>query len=148
MCHNYFQYFIQSDLSSLIFQYMCSLGIEPTTFALLTQCSNHWATGTVYIYYIYIYNVVCIYIYLFLGPIHEPWFAGLPGKFQNQNQNSICYQVCLHIRGIIQFLSFQFSLHQSWVLGTMKVAWLLDAFIAITTSTPRLTCSGAGYVLS
>ncbi len=23
-----------------------SLGIEPTTFALLTQCSNHWATGT------------------------------------------------------------------------------------------------------
>ncbi len=28
-------------------QYMCSLGIEPTTFALLTQCSNHWATGTV-----------------------------------------------------------------------------------------------------
>ncbi len=29
-------------------QYMCSLGIEPTTFALLTQCSNHWATGTDY----------------------------------------------------------------------------------------------------
>ncbi len=27
-------------------QYMCSLGIEPTTFAQLTQCSNHWATGT------------------------------------------------------------------------------------------------------
>ncbi len=26
--------------------YMCFLGIEPTTFALLTQCSNHWATGT------------------------------------------------------------------------------------------------------
>ncbi len=29
-----------------LFQYMCSLGIKPTTFALLTQCSNHWATGT------------------------------------------------------------------------------------------------------
>ncbi len=27
-------------------QYVCSLGIEPTTFALLAQCSNHWATGT------------------------------------------------------------------------------------------------------
>ncbi len=27
---------------------LCSLGIEPTTFALLTQCSNHWATGTEY----------------------------------------------------------------------------------------------------
>ncbi len=27
-------------------QYVCSLGIEPTTFALLMQCSNHWATGT------------------------------------------------------------------------------------------------------
>ncbi len=27
-------------------QYVCSLGIKPTTFAVLTQCSNHWATGT------------------------------------------------------------------------------------------------------
>ncbi len=41
--------FIQSDLHFYILfrlyiffcQYMCSLGIEPTTFALLTQCSNH-----------------------------------------------------------------------------------------------------------
>ncbi len=34
--------FIQSDLFRLyIFcQYVCSLGIEPTTFALLTQCST------------------------------------------------------------------------------------------------------------
>ncbi len=30
----------------IFFQYVCSLEIEPTTFALLTQCSNHWATGT------------------------------------------------------------------------------------------------------
>ncbi len=41
--------FIQSDLvhSGYTFfcQYMCSLRIEPTTFALLTQCSNHWDTG-------------------------------------------------------------------------------------------------------
>ncbi len=38
--------FIQSDLQCiqaihLYCQYVCSLGIEPTTFALLTQCSNH-----------------------------------------------------------------------------------------------------------
>ncbi len=36
--------FIQSDLHAfrlyIFSQYMCSLGIEPTTFALLTQCSN------------------------------------------------------------------------------------------------------------
>ncbi len=37
--------FIQSDLQCiqaihLYFQYVCSLGIEPTTFALLTQCST------------------------------------------------------------------------------------------------------------
>ncbi len=25
----------------IYYQYTCSLGIEPTTFALLTQCSNH-----------------------------------------------------------------------------------------------------------
>ncbi len=47
-------------------QYMCSLGIEPTTFALLTQCSNHWATGT-HIYKerereIYIYCIILYYI--------------------------------------------------------------------------------------
>ncbi len=38
--------FIQSDLQCiqaihLYCQYVCCLGIEPTTFALLTQCSNH-----------------------------------------------------------------------------------------------------------
>ncbi len=46
--------FIQSDLQCiqaihLYCQYMCSLGIEPTTFALQTQCSNHWATGTMWL---------------------------------------------------------------------------------------------------
>ncbi len=36
--------FIQSDLQCIqvyiYCQYVCSLGIEPTTFALLTQCST------------------------------------------------------------------------------------------------------------
>ncbi len=41
--------FIQSDLQCiqaihLYCEYVCSLGIEPTTFVLLTQCSNHWAS--------------------------------------------------------------------------------------------------------
>ncbi len=45
----HFTAFIQSDLQCiqaihLFCQYMCSLWIEPTTFALLKQCSNHWAT--------------------------------------------------------------------------------------------------------
>ncbi len=42
--------FIQSNLTysgyTVFCQYVCSLGIEPTTFELLMQCSNHWATGT------------------------------------------------------------------------------------------------------
>ncbi len=37
---------VHSGYTFFFCQYMCSLGIEPTTFALLTQCSNHWATGT------------------------------------------------------------------------------------------------------
>jgi len=41
---------------------------------------------------------------------------------------------------------FQFSLCQPWVLGTMKVVWLLAVFIAIVTYTPQLTWSEAGYV--
>ncbi len=51
MSHTHFTFmhladaFIQSDLQCiqaihLYCQYMCSLGIEPTTFALLTQCST------------------------------------------------------------------------------------------------------------
>ncbi len=44
--------FIQSDLQFIqviifVCQYVCSLGIEPTTFVVLTQCSTtepqeHW----------------------------------------------------------------------------------------------------------
>ncbi len=49
----------------------------------------------------------------------------------------------IHILGY----KFQFSLRQLWVLGPMKVVWLLAVFIAIVTYTPQLTCSGAGYVL-
>jgi len=41
---------------------------------------------------------------------------------------------------------FQFSLRQHWVLGTMKVVWLLAVFIAIVTYSPQLTWYGAGYV--
>ncbi len=40
-------------------QYMCSLGIEPTTFALLTQCSNHWATGTLYTHLTLLQSYIC-----------------------------------------------------------------------------------------
>ncbi len=61
--------FLQSDLHCiqaihLYCQYVCSLGIEPTTFALLTQCSNHWATGTLrngYLIANYIYHHVIIW---------------------------------------------------------------------------------------
>ncbi len=54
-CHTTFMHladtFIQSDLQCIqaihfLGQYVWSLGIKPTTFALLMQCSNHWATGT------------------------------------------------------------------------------------------------------
>ncbi len=44
---------------------MCSLGIEPTTFALLTQCSNHWATSTLCldsIAYYCVYSHIIVYM--------------------------------------------------------------------------------------
>ncbi len=41
-----FRHWVYIQAIHLYCQYMCSLGIEPTTFALLKQCSNHWATGT------------------------------------------------------------------------------------------------------
>ncbi len=40
--------FIQSDLQAihLFYQYVCSLGIEPTTFCAANAVLYHWATGT------------------------------------------------------------------------------------------------------
>ncbi len=41
--------FIQSDLlkkKNIFYQYVCSLGIEPTTFCAVNAMLYHWATGT------------------------------------------------------------------------------------------------------
>ncbi len=83
--------FIQSDLQCIqaihfFCQYVCSLGIEPTTFALLTQCSNHWATGTqsslqISHGYDYVFNRLCqkqveAWFYVFnagCGIFCQPW---------------------------------------------------------------------------
>ncbi len=44
--------FIQSDLQCIqaihFYQYVCSLGIEPTTFCAANAMLYHWATGTVH----------------------------------------------------------------------------------------------------
>ncbi len=50
--------FIQSDLQCIqgihfFCQYVCSLGIEPTTFALLTQCSTTEPQEHLYIYILF-----------------------------------------------------------------------------------------------
>ncbi len=43
--------FIQSDLQCIevihFYQYVCSLGIEPTTFCAANAMLYHWATGIV-----------------------------------------------------------------------------------------------------
>ncbi len=49
-------------------QYVCSLGIEPTTFALLMQCSNHWATGTQFKLQIVQVNLHVLFLACFLCP--------------------------------------------------------------------------------
>ncbi len=50
-------------------QHVCSLGIEPTTFAFLTQCVNHWATGTlVHINSSYWFNLVLIFKIFYIPP--------------------------------------------------------------------------------
>ncbi len=51
--------FIQSDLQCIqaihfFYQYVCSLGIEPTTFCAANAMLYHWATGTLYIFTLYI----------------------------------------------------------------------------------------------
>ncbi len=38
--------FIQSDFQVLYVLYLCSLGIEPTTFCAANVILYHWATGT------------------------------------------------------------------------------------------------------
>ncbi len=62
------------------------LGIKPTTFALLTQCSNHWATGTL---------KVCVG-----RPI---WFRPLKLTFSN-NSHGPGQWVILHMQVKSEFL--------------------------------------------
>ncbi len=63
--------FIQSDLAiqaiHFFYQYVCSLGIEPTTLCAAKAMLYHWATGTLqpqnlkkipFVYFIY--NIFCI----------------------------------------------------------------------------------------
>ncbi len=88
--------FIQSDLQCiqalhLYCQYVCSLGIKPTTFALLMQCSNHWATGTLLLSLLEIRVVV--FERLFLG------CADTLFMFMNPYLSIICSVVSQLIRG-------------------------------------------------
>ncbi len=79
--------FIQSDSAFRLYifcQYVCSLGIEPTTFVLLTQCSNHWATGTVYpCKYTWIITVQCGWRYICFFDIlkcREQWQTAVAAR--------------------------------------------------------------------
>ncbi len=87
--------FIQSDLQciqdiNLYYQYVCSLGIEPTTFALLTQCSNHWATETLcnYISHVYLLDP---YTHLILSTIIKDYIKTMHGK------NPVCDEPLLQM---------------------------------------------------
>ncbi len=57
--------FIQSDLGNTVFVSMCSLGIEPTTFALLTQwCSTTEPQEHLYIFFYSKYETEIRYLLL------------------------------------------------------------------------------------
>ncbi len=63
--------FIQSDLQCIqaihIFnQYVCSLGIEPTTFCAANTMLYHWATGTPWILLLATRILLLLYFYFFL----------------------------------------------------------------------------------
>ncbi len=52
--------FIQSDLQCIqniifFYQYVCSLGIEPTTFCAANAMLYHWATGTSYSIFVHVF---------------------------------------------------------------------------------------------
>ncbi len=56
--------FIQSELQCIqaihFYQYVCSLGIEPTTFALLMQCSTTEPQDHVFVYFSYSFDSLFI----------------------------------------------------------------------------------------
>ncbi len=43
-------------------QYVCSLGIEPTTFCAADAMLYHWATGTYILYFLYYIFIYFIYV--------------------------------------------------------------------------------------
>ncbi len=59
--------FIQSDFiqAKIFCKYVCSLGIEPTTFCAANAMLYHWATGILYVcIYACVCVCVCMYIYM------------------------------------------------------------------------------------
>ncbi len=64
--------FIQSDLQCIqatrfFYQYVCSLGIEPTTFCTANAMLYHWATGTPMTILQYNYNFLNNLKYLIMN---------------------------------------------------------------------------------
>ncbi len=94
---------------------MCSLGIEPTTFALLTQCSNHWATGT---------QFKTKSLFSDSSPLHHPYCISVPLSWQE-------YPCCLcWARKLLDFIqkyinlcsederrSYGFRIKRGWVIN-------------------------------
>ncbi len=82
--------FIQSDLQCIqAIHFFVSTCVpwesNPTTFALLTQCSNHWATGT------HIYDYFCLFfLYKFtINPKHLNKVVVQKGPLLSQQQVNI-----------------------------------------------------------
>ncbi len=89
-------------------QYVWSLGIEPTTFALLTQCSNHWATGTPHLLSV---NTVLVGRVSFLQHHHSPHIKlpryvvqhGIGTRYWHCDHLAITYNR-LHLLAVIDFV--------------------------------------------
>ncbi len=85
--------FIQSDLQCSTFrlysfQYVCSLGIEPTTFALLTQCSTtepqeHWNK------WCNMYHFFCFFTMNKITFWH--WFKQILNKFEQKLNTGVFF---------------------------------------------------------
>ncbi len=72
--------FIQSNVQAIHFcQYVCSLGIEPTTFRAANAMLYHWATGTLPITQVNI-SILFLRLYLYISRC----------SYENQAEKRMC----------------------------------------------------------
>ncbi len=120
--------FIQSDLQCIqvihFCQYMCSLGINPSTFALLTQCSTTEPQEHRCAFVICAFVHRCAFVILHINALTlRMKSGGVPGRTVGLSTPSWCEWINVSSRSNTKILRFTVSEHKHKLTSySMKIS--------------------------